>query len=496
VFTDGDWVESKDQDPEGEVRLIQLADVGNGTFIDKSARFLTEDKAEELKCTFLRKGDILVARMPDPLGRACIFPLDGSRRYVTVVDVCVVRPADDEVDVKYLMYALNSPMVRARIDDYKSGSTRKRISRGNLARIAIPIAPTLEQRRIVAKIEELFSELDNGIGNFQRAREQLQVYRQAVLKYAFQGRLTEQWRKDNEGEIKTAEQLVADLTQARKQRYDAALAEWEARPNGTKAKRPQKPDPVKPAEPDVQARLPQLPEGWCYVRVANLCDVVRGGSPRPAGDVRYYEGPIPFLKVADLTRTPGAYLDTHSYSIKEVGLTKTRLVEPPTLMLSNSGATLGVPKICRIKATFNDGIAAFLGIEEDALLYHYYFWASKTDELRGVDQGAAQPNLNTDLIGDVVIPICSPPEMQAVANEIERLLSKCEQVLTDIDEQLLKTAVLREAILRSAFSGQLVEQNQDDEPASVLLERIASKREQAEEENGVRRAARKKRIAT
>jgi type I restriction enzyme S subunit len=91
VFSDGDWIESKDQDPNGGVRLVQLADIGTGVFIDKSSRFMTQQRAEELKCTFLKKGDILIARMPDPIGRACIFP--GSEMpCVTVVDICIVRP--------------------------------------------------------------------------------------------------------------------------------------------------------------------------------------------------------------------------------------------------------------------------------------------------------------------------------------------------------------------------------------------------------------------
>ena len=74
LFTDGDWVESKDQDPNGNVRLIQLADIGVGEFLDKSLKFLTTETAKQLKCTFLEKGDILVARMPEPIGRSCIFP--------------------------------------------------------------------------------------------------------------------------------------------------------------------------------------------------------------------------------------------------------------------------------------------------------------------------------------------------------------------------------------------------------------------------------------
>ena len=135
LFTDGDWVETKDQDPNGSVRLIQLADIGEGTFLDKSARFLTKAKAHALNCTFLAKGDLLVARLAEPLGRCCIFPLEGVEEYVTVVDVCVVRFGASPIDPKYLMYAINSPRTRAGIEALSSGSTRKRVSRANLASV-------------------------------------------------------------------------------------------------------------------------------------------------------------------------------------------------------------------------------------------------------------------------------------------------------------------------------------------------------------------------
>src|ERR1022692_1462760 len=91
LMVDGDWIETKDQDPRGKVRLIQLADIGDGAFLNKSSRFLTKAKAIELGCTFLEPGDVLIARMPDPLGRACIFPGVGCQA-VTAVDVCIWRP--------------------------------------------------------------------------------------------------------------------------------------------------------------------------------------------------------------------------------------------------------------------------------------------------------------------------------------------------------------------------------------------------------------------
>lgn len=153
VFVDGDWVESKDQDPNGDVRLIQLADVGDGFYIDKSSRFLTSDSAKRLKCTFLKEGDILVARMPDPLGRACIFPKH-EMPCVTVVDVCIIRPNPNKIDSRWLMHSINSPVIRRRINEYVTGTTRQRISRGNLSKIKISVPPLEEQRRIASILDK------------------------------------------------------------------------------------------------------------------------------------------------------------------------------------------------------------------------------------------------------------------------------------------------------------------------------------------------------
>ena len=154
VFTDGDWVESKDQDPKGSVRLIQLADIGDGFFVDKSARFLTRQKSEELRCTFLKPGDVLVARMPDPLGRACIFP-DSPQECVTVVDVCVIRPDGSEIDPVWLTASINSPRFRLQISSFATGTTRSRISRSNLSKLSLRVAPIARQREFAAVIQNL-----------------------------------------------------------------------------------------------------------------------------------------------------------------------------------------------------------------------------------------------------------------------------------------------------------------------------------------------------
>ena len=150
VFIDGDWVESKDQDPNGDVRLIQLADIGDGWFINKSNRFLKKETAKKLKCTFLKPGDVLIARMPDPLGRACIFP-GLEMPCVTVVDVCIIRPDEKLAFNEWLKFLINSYDFRNTINQYITGTTRLRISRGNLAKLPFKL-PSLQDQIKIAKL--------------------------------------------------------------------------------------------------------------------------------------------------------------------------------------------------------------------------------------------------------------------------------------------------------------------------------------------------------
>jgi len=153
LFSDGDWVESKDQDQNGDVRLIQLADVGIGEYINKSARFMTSEKAEKLRCTFLKPGDILIARMPDPIGRACVFPGD-AKPCVTVVDICILRPDHDIVDTNWLVHRINSSDFIYHIQKWVTGTTRQRISRSNLSTLAFSLPPLEEQKRIAAILDK------------------------------------------------------------------------------------------------------------------------------------------------------------------------------------------------------------------------------------------------------------------------------------------------------------------------------------------------------
>ncbi|TFV51813.1 restriction endonuclease subunit S [Blastococcus sp. TF02A_35] len=160
VFSDGDWVESKDQDAAGTVRLTQLADVGTARFRDRSDRWMRPDQVAAVRGTLLKPGDVLIARMPDPIGRACLFPSGMPYEAVTAVDVAILRIARLDIDPAYVMWGINSPGFHARVVAQQSGTTRKRISRKKLAALTLPVPPLPEQQRIVELLEDHLSRLD------------------------------------------------------------------------------------------------------------------------------------------------------------------------------------------------------------------------------------------------------------------------------------------------------------------------------------------------
>ncbi len=175
LFADGDWVESKDQDPEGDYRLLQLADIGDGTFLNKSDRWMNREQFNRLGCTKLEVNDVLIARMPDPIGRACLLP-EGLPVCATVVDVAIVRTGNETLQ-KFLALLINSSDFRTEAFSLLTGTTRQRISRGNLAKISFVIPSQEKQLEIV----NLISLFDGEIAQSVRVIEEAKQLRSGLL---------------------------------------------------------------------------------------------------------------------------------------------------------------------------------------------------------------------------------------------------------------------------------------------------------------------------
>lgn len=149
TFVDGDWIESKDQSELG-IRLIQTGNVGNGFFKDKKdkSRYISEETFDNLHCTEIYPGDILVSRLPDPIGRACIIP-QGLGRTITAVDCTIIRLKDIILPDYFIAYTM-TPSYAAQINEVTTGTTRRRISRANLGNILIPCSSIAKQQQFVA----------------------------------------------------------------------------------------------------------------------------------------------------------------------------------------------------------------------------------------------------------------------------------------------------------------------------------------------------------
>ena len=149
TFVDGDWIESKDQSELG-IRLIQTGNVGNGFFKDKEdkSRYISEETFDNLHCTEIYPGDILVSRLPDPIGRACIIP-QGIGRTITAVDCTIIRLKDIILPDYFIAYTM-TPSYAAQINEVTTGTTRRRVSRANLGNILIPCPSIAKQQQFVA----------------------------------------------------------------------------------------------------------------------------------------------------------------------------------------------------------------------------------------------------------------------------------------------------------------------------------------------------------
>ncbi len=486
-FVDGDWVESKDQDPDGAIRLTQLADVGDGVWRNRSSRFMTPQKAQELRCTILEKGDVLIARMPDPLGRSCTFPGD-SRDCVTVVDVCIVRPAHDGISTRWLSHFINTPKFRSAIYQLQSGSTRKRISRMNLGTLELLIPPTNEQHRLADAIESYFTRLDDAVATLERVQRNLKRYRASVLKAAVEGRLvpTEAELARAEGrDYEPASVLLERILAERRRRWEEAeLAKMQA-----KGKTPKddnwKARYTEPLSPN-HSELAEIPEGWVWATVDQIA-AVKGGitkGQKPRKDERYRT--VPYLRVANVQRGFLDLTEMKAIEARDTQIEDLRL-ELGDVLFNEGGDRdkLGRGWIWRgeLPECIHQNHVFRARIYTADLLPEFLSWyGNSTGQRYFFDEGKQTTNLasiNMTKLRGLPVPIPPLVEQQRIRAAVEEQISVADAALAATARESVRCTRLRQSILKWAFEGRLVDQDLTDEPASRLLERIQAERESA-----------------
>lgn len=390
----------------------------------------------------VQPGDVLLCKINPRINRAWVVGPATSHEQIASTE-WIRFPRATDVVPEFLRHYFSMEALRSYLAMNASGvgGSLMRVKAATLASYPVPVPPLETQRRIVARIDELFSELDDGEAALGRARADLETYRKSLLKAAVTGELTADWRAANPP-AETGEQLLQRILTDRK-------ARWEANPKN-KGKRY--------LEPSAGSALGStVPLGWTTASVNQLTRVVRGASPRPAGDPRYFGGTIPWITVGSLTADRSRYLEAVSLFVTEAGKAASRYIEPGTLLFTNSGATLGVPKITNIGGCINDGSVALLDVEEPTKSFLYFFLLTQTERLRMLNQGAAQPNLNTGIVKDIVVPLPPIEEQARIVELLVQALEVEDMKPTDIDGCRNEAVRLRQSILAAAFRGELVQ---------------------------------------
>jgi len=230
-----------------------------------------------------------------------------------------------------------------------------------------------------------------------------------------------------------------------------------------------------------------IPSEWVQVKLGDVLQVIRGASPRPKGDPRYFGGDIPWIKISDITKEKGKHISITKDHVTEDGAQKSRFLQAGTLILSNSG-TVCVPKILAVDGCIHDGFVAFPELPDkfDILYLYYFFDKIRPQIINENRQGITQVNLNTTIVKNIVLPVAPIKEQKCIVAEIEKQFSRLDEAVDNLKRVKANLKRYKASVLKAAVKGKLTEEwrekHPDVEPADKLLERILAERRKKWEE--------------
>ncbi|MGA7238855.1 MAG: restriction endonuclease subunit S [Bryobacteraceae bacterium] len=381
--------------------------------------------------------------------------------------VAAIRPFFNDHYIRLFIWRLRPSIIAM-----GRGIAFPSVNRDQIVSLPIPLPPLGEQERIVAKVDELMALCDrleaaqaerevrrrslvsaanhhlaNGddpesfraharfcfdsLPRLTSRLEHIKQFRETILSLAVRGQLTRGELTDAPAaELLTTIQHEKDkVSEAGGLKKDKEL--WDGLP---------KTPPY------------NIPENWVWTRLQDVFEISRGGSPRPAGDPRYFGGSIPWITVGEITKDKGKYLTNTEGTLTEEGSTRSRFINPGDLLLTNSGATLGVPKISTIKACMNDGVAVLRLFHSVPLNdFAYLFLQSQTQRFRAINQGMGQPNLNTPIIAGWFFPLPPLAEQRRIVERVELLMALCDELEIRLTSDAEVGRQLLEAVLSKAL---------------------------------------------
>lgn len=407
----------------------------------------------------------------------------------------LARLTSDLADPSYLYYFVHSNY--GYLNTNTKGVGIPHIDPIVLKEISFPLPPAAEQIRIVAKIEELISDLDAGVAELKAAQKKLAQYRQSLLKAAVEGSLTAEWRAQNTPR-ESGFQLLQRILAERRARWEAKqLAKFaeqgKAEPKNWRKKYP---DPVPPDITD----LAVLPEGWVWASVEQLGSVQLGRqrSPNKIGKAN----PTPYIRAANITEAGVDLSDVLEMEFSETEKETFTLKVGDVLLTEASGspAHVGRPAIW----THTQGLYCFQntvlrfspeGISS-AFAYYSFLAMQKLGVFSQLSGGVGINHLSAGKFSKLSVALPPLAEQAALIEIIKKSFSRCDDQITFNTHSLKQSIAQRQNILKEAFSGRLVPQDPSEEPASELLERIRAERAERAKQPPKKRQSKKQKEAT
>lgn len=383
----------------------------------------------------------------------------------------------------------------------KDGTTVASIEGSALAQFPLVVAPAGEQSRIVAKLEELLSDLDAGVAELKAAQKKLQQYRQSLLKAAVEGALTAPWREAQRQRgttIETGAQLLQRILTERRARWEAKqLAKFKeqgkAPPQGWQKKYP---ETVQPDTTD----LPKLPEGWVWASIEQISEIQGGIQKQPS------RAPIknkyPFLRVANVARGKLKLQDVHEIELFQGELERLALVAGDVLIVEGNGSLTEIGRCALWDGSIENAVHQnhLIRVRPMGVVSQFVeTWLNSLGGIEILSRLAATTSglytLSVSKISKISVPIAPRAEQEVSMRVLIDNLSALDVQEQSVEHSLKQSAAQRQNILRAAFAGQLVPQDPNDETASVLLERIRDERAERAKQPKVRRIKQEKEIA-
>ncbi len=433
--------------------------------------------------TPFREDDILFAKITPCMenGKMAVVPEMASTYGFGSTEFHVLRPFGG-IDSRFIYHAVSNRAFRFHAEHKMTGAVgQKRVPDIVLKQHEIRLPPTNEQHRIVEKIEALFAEIDKGVESLKVAQSTIDLYRKSLLKSAFEGRLTAEWRVRNPDKLEDPEALLARIREERQANYQAALSDWERAVANWKESGEQGKKPAKPRFPPIvqvceQEGLGTLPVGWIYVPFEALAWPIRNGiAVKPDGF-----GPLKIFRISAVRPMAFDLSDFRQITDPDGEMAAFRLNYGDIVFTRYNGSRdyVGVSAMYR-----GDGSHVHpdklirCEIDNNVVNPAYLERATNCGESRKhlearIRTTAGQSGVSGGDIRSTPVPICSSAEQAEIVRTLDSRLEVVEALRNEIDANLIRVQALRQSILKQAFSGQLVPQDPNDEPASVLLGHI------------------------